>query len=326
MSEEKYSLEVVFTTEPGQVKDNIDAVSNQVDAWLASFDGIENATDDQIKDVKKQLAELRKGKQAISKERIRIKKLYLQPLDAFEARIKPITDKIDATIDKGKAVVDTYEEQWQQERQQEIFAYWMANKPSELDVDYKLIFDDKWLNHSVSGKKWKEEIDARIKGLNDDIKVIDGIIKNDPDQGTFISGQYIHSANLGASMDAWASHVADQKRIEEMKQRAEAEKAAQDAQKQAKSSESAPAGTIYRAEEERPQNGSEHASMGTLFYDLTFHMEHIPVDTVRELNHFLVDHQIPVRVLEQVVTNSNGEIVKKIIRDKNGNVIEREGE
>ena len=84
-------------------------------------------TDDQIKEAKADRATLNKLKKALSDERIRREREYMQPFNEFKSRINEII----SIIDKPVAVIDKqikeYEDTKKQEKLEEIKKLWSVS-------------------------------------------------------------------------------------------------------------------------------------------------------------------------------------------------------
>ena len=127
-------------------------------------------TDDQIKDAKKDVAALRKFTKALSDERIRVKKDLLKPYEDFEAKVKELTAIVDESIKNIDEQVKEHDEQRKAEKKAEIENIWSSiTLQLPIPLTLEQIFNEKWLNASVSEKQIWEEIDARIKQIESDI-------------------------------------------------------------------------------------------------------------------------------------------------------------
>jgi len=128
-------------------------------------------TDDQVKTAKEDRANLNRLKKALNDERIRQEREYMQPFNAFKARINEIV----AIIDKPIAVIDqqvkAFEEQQKEAKYAQIEAFWNS---CELPAPVKLlqIMDTKWLNASVSMKSIQETITTRLEQIGNDLSVV----------------------------------------------------------------------------------------------------------------------------------------------------------
>lgn len=131
-------------------------------------------TEDQIQDAKKDRATLNKFVKALSDERIKVKKECLKPYEDFEAKIKELDGIVNKAILNIDGQVKGFEEQKKEERKQAIVEYWNnQNKPYWLDLQQ--IFNEKWLNASVSIKTVCAEIDARFEQIAKDIETLSNL-------------------------------------------------------------------------------------------------------------------------------------------------------
>lgn len=112
-------------------------------------------TDDQIKEAKADRATLNKLKKALSDERIRREREYMQPFNEFKSRINEII----SIIDKPVAVIDKqikeYEDTKKQEKLEEIKKLWSEMEaPDGMTLDK--VFNDRMLNSSFNMKHVKQ--------------------------------------------------------------------------------------------------------------------------------------------------------------------------
>ncbi len=143
-------------------------------------------TDDQIKGAKADRADLNRLKKALNDERIRREKEYMQPFNDFKAQINEIIGIIDKPVALIDKQIKSYEEQQRQEKKQKIFDYWRGEyvKPDinfdktfdkESHMLFEKIFDNKWLNTSVSLKSVQTEIDSKIEAIKADLTTLSNL-------------------------------------------------------------------------------------------------------------------------------------------------------
>lgn len=126
---------------------------------------------DQIKSAKADLADLNRLKKALNGERIRREKEYMQPFNAFKAQINEIISIIDKPVALIDKQIKEYEEQQRQEKKKKIEGYFFTGESPEW-LTLPMIWDEKWLNASVSMKSIQDAVDARIEGINRDLATI----------------------------------------------------------------------------------------------------------------------------------------------------------
>lgn len=183
-------------------------------------------TDDQIKEAKADRATLNKLKKALSDERIRREREYMQPFNEFKSRINEII----IIIDKPVAVIDKqikeYEDTKKQEKLEEIKKLWSEmGAPDGMTLDK--VFNDRMLNSSFNMKHVKQCFIDAIDRFNRDMAVL----VNLPEYSFEAQQEYISSLDLSKAMNEAnrLSRLAKQKAEYEAEQerlRAEEEKKA----------------------------------------------------------------------------------------------------
>lgn len=183
-------------------------------------------TDDQSKEAKADRATLNKLKKALSDERIRREREYMQPFNEFKSRINEII----SIIDKPVAVIDKqikeYEDTKKQEKLEEIKKLWSEMEaPDGMTLDK--VFNDRMLNLSFNMKHVKQCFIDAIDRFNRDMAVL----VNLPEYSFEAQQEYISSLDLSKAMNEAnrLSRLAKQKAEYEAEQerlRAEEEKKA----------------------------------------------------------------------------------------------------
>lgn len=192
-------------------------------------------TDDQIKEAKADKANLNKLKKALNDERIRLEKEYMVPFNEFKAQVNEII----SIIDKPVAVIDKqvkeYEEKQKQDKLAKIQEYYNSIEKAELHwLGLPAIYNEKWLNASVSMKSIQEEIKARLEQIEMDMKIIDDL----PEFGFEAMEVYKSSLDVRSALNEanrlaeMAKRKAEQERLAEERRKAEMERIAAEAEKQ----------------------------------------------------------------------------------------------
>ena len=126
-------------------------------------------TDEQIKEAKADKANLNKLKKALNDERIRREKEYMKPFNDFKTKINEII----GIIDKPVAVIDKqvkeFEEKQKQDKKKAIQDLWCSLEVIDGRLTLNMIFNQKWLNASVSMKSIQTEMEEQIQKFNDDM-------------------------------------------------------------------------------------------------------------------------------------------------------------
>ena len=183
-------------------------------------------TDDQIKEAKADRAPLNKLKKALSDERIRREREYMQPFNEFKSRINEIISIIDKPVAAIDKQIKEYEDTKKQEKLEEIKKLWSEMEaPDGMTLDK--VFNDRMLNSSFNMKHVKQCFIDAIDRFNRDMAVL----VNLPEYSFEAQQEYISSLDLSKAMNEAnrLSRLAKQKAEYEAEQerlRAEEEKKA----------------------------------------------------------------------------------------------------
>lgn len=208
-------------------------------------------SEEQIKDAKADRAKLNAMKKAISDRRIQVKKEVMAPYDQFEAEVKEVVALIDEPIAMIDSQIKAYEEKCKEDKRQELIAHF-ETVAEDLDgiLTFDMIFDQRYLNATVSLAKAKLDITDKVDKVRTDLATIEAM---DDDVRLVAKNAYAKSLDMSKVM-------AEVTRIQEMKRREAEEKAKREAESRVKAEEAA-----QKAENvtENPENGTENAETGT---------------------------------------------------------------
>ena len=129
--------------------------------------------DDQIKDAKKDRADLRKFNTVLNDKRKEMKKRVMEPYTKFESQVKELTGIVDQAIDNIDAQIKDYEEIKRNEKLEKVRRIY-EEEMGGLDrvVPFEKIFREQWLNVSTTLKSIKEEIASIYQKVDKDLKLI----------------------------------------------------------------------------------------------------------------------------------------------------------
>ena len=128
-------------------------------------------TDDTIKEAKADKAALNKFITALEAERKNVKKQCLQPYEEFEKKIKALVAIVDEPVQLIDTQVKAYEDRLKDEKLEKIKEFWDNTEHPEW-LQCNQIFDQKWLNATVSLKKVQEAITDRLAQIESDTRTI----------------------------------------------------------------------------------------------------------------------------------------------------------
>lgn len=189
-------------------------------------------TEEQIKEAKADRAKLNALATAIDSERKKIKKQCLQPYEQFEAQIKDLF----AVIKEPVALIDSqikgYEEEKKAKKLEEVKALFEKLKDAageELGfVGFEQIFEDKFLNASLSLKMVETVINNKFNAIKHDIKTI-AELKEYSFEATEVYKETL-SLNEALEKAKYMVDIAEKKKAEEERKEQEKEGVALDPQ------------------------------------------------------------------------------------------------
>lgn len=155
-------------------------------------------SDDQVKEAKKDRADLRKFNTALNNKRKEVKGQIMAPYTAFESQIKELTGIVDQAIENIDTQVKGYEEAKRNEKLERVKeVYKEAIGDLDRTVPFEKIFQERWLNVSTTLKSIKEEISGIYEKVDADLK----LINNDGSLFVFeMKEEYLKNFDLQAAM------------------------------------------------------------------------------------------------------------------------------
>lgn len=166
-------LKIISPGENGFLKE-IQWNQEEVKAWVAArVQDYKNIayTEDQVKDMKKDRADLNKLRTAFESERKRLKKVCMEPYNLFEQQVKEVVALIDEPIQLIDSQLYELEERRKQQKKKDIEALF-DTIGFQTFVILDNIFDQKWLNASVSLGKIEEQMKSIMYKIGTDVATI----------------------------------------------------------------------------------------------------------------------------------------------------------
>ncbi|OEU67124.1 MAG: hypothetical protein BA863_08645 [Desulfovibrio sp. S3730MH75] len=168
-------LKIISPTEDGFIKNiefNFEELKTEMASRLVKYEGLVY-NEESIQDAKKDRATLNKLHKALSDKRIVIKKLCLAPYVKFEAQIKELSALIQQPMLAIDNQVKGYETQKKETKQKQIVKFWEKSESSAKTlIKFESVFNDKWLNATVSMTKVETEITALFDRVENEMQVI----------------------------------------------------------------------------------------------------------------------------------------------------------
>lgn len=169
-------LQIYSPSEDGFIKEikwNHEEIKKEVADKVAYYKGLVYS-DSQIKEAKSDRATLNKFLQALDAKRKEIKKQCMAPYEEFEARMKEIMAIVNEPISLIDGQIKEYEESQRSMKLAEIKELFGTIGFQDF-VKFDSIFDQKWLNASVTMKKIEELMKAELFRIGSDVAAINAL-------------------------------------------------------------------------------------------------------------------------------------------------------
>ncbi len=153
--------------EPAKIEFNKDSILDELNETLKKYENLV-FTEDNTTEIRKVLADLRKGKTAADEFRKSKKKEAIAPVTAFEKEVKEIVQKFDGVINPINEQLQAFETERKEKKRVKVEEI-IANSVNEFNLEQKyadqLTVLDEYLAKSVTNNRIKEMIDFRAQQL-----------------------------------------------------------------------------------------------------------------------------------------------------------------
>lgn len=169
-------LKIYSPTEDGFIKAiewNHEEIKKEVAEKVSYYANLVYS-DNQIKEAKADRAKLNKFVQALEAKRKEVKKQCLAPYEDFERKIKEIVEIVNEPIRMIDSQVNEYAESCKTAKRNSICEYWNTLEVPEW-LKLQAVFDQKWLNASVSLKSVFGAIDILLECIEKDLATLSNL-------------------------------------------------------------------------------------------------------------------------------------------------------
>lgn len=168
---------LVVSCRPSEIEANFDALEARVRAMVEEYEGAvyDMSADENVRAAKRDRTYLNGIVKQIDERRKAVKREYLRPLDAFEARCKEISGIAKGASDAIKAQLDDAEELRRGRAYAALESHY--GEVAELlapVVPYARVHEDRWLNKTVGEVKAKQLLEEKVALLAEDWETLKG--------------------------------------------------------------------------------------------------------------------------------------------------------
>lgn len=172
-------MEFVVTTDlaklqPQEIESNFEETKQWLESALAPYSAMV-VSEDAIADAKKCRAEVNKVKLALDEKRKSVKKQWVQPFLAWEAKVNELIALCDSASKNIDIQVKNFENTAKEQKKEELKKYFDDNATAadvDFYINFEMAFNPKWLNAGTKIETAKQEIDDYIQQTVDDLKMI----------------------------------------------------------------------------------------------------------------------------------------------------------
>lgn len=219
--------ELVVTCRPSDIEANFDALEDRVRRMVADYEGAayDMSDDGNVRAAKRDRTYLNGIVKQIDERRKAVKREYLRPLDAFEARCREISGIAKGASDAIKAQLDEAERL----RRERAYAALEAHYGEVADllapvVPYSRVHEDRWLNKTVGEVKAKQLLEEKVGLLAEDWDTLKGQ-RGSMGHYEVAERELFRTLDLGTALKAARQADEEDARLEEMKAAMEPERA-----------------------------------------------------------------------------------------------------
>ena len=217
---EDRGLTVSFT--PAAIVANFDALDERVSGMIADYEGASyDLTDpDAVRQAKRDRAYLNGIVKEVDERRRAVKREYMRPYEAFEARANAITAKVKAASAGIKVQLDEAEGKRKAGLYDDLRRYYedLAGLLAPV-VPYESIHEERWLNKTFGEAKARDAIDERVSRVARDwdaLKEREGSPRYEVAERAFFE-----TLDLGAALSAQREAREADERIAELREAVE---------------------------------------------------------------------------------------------------------
>ena len=170
----------------GTIDANFDSIKAALAAELDTYKKMV-FTEDSKKDAKDTVAYLRKFNKALDDKRKEVKKAYMAPCDAFEAKVNELKKQVDEPINFINQQIEEFERKRVEEKRtliKEIYTGIAAEHAEAAEyLPLQKIYDKRWENTTTTKKAITEAITERMTSVETDLATIRSMESEYEDKG-----------------------------------------------------------------------------------------------------------------------------------------------
>lgn len=181
---------------------NFEELEKEVSKYVKKYHGLVFDASEE-KEAKQARSELLSLHNALEEERKKIKRVYNQPLEEFESKIKDLTAVIDEPLNDIRSGLKEIEESQKQARQEALNEY-LSKQVEDIDLSPEEIPQDtRWLNKG----SWTATMNPTSKLVEEIESVIDAVLKEKERKASELKMLETFCASLDVDPSGWISQL-----------------------------------------------------------------------------------------------------------------------
>lgn len=163
-------FEIITRQKEGVIEFNFEDLKRELTIAIEPYTSLV-ITEDMILEMKKVKAKLNTLQTQINKKRLEEERQFMIPFNVFKGQCKELMEIINPVVVNMDNQLKAFDEQKKAEKMEAITAFFIDQKFRTVSLDQ--LFDEKWLNATVSDKSWKEQLNGKIETIKAELALLD---------------------------------------------------------------------------------------------------------------------------------------------------------
>lgn len=207
------TYDIQTNVQVGVITSNFKQIKEEILVEIKNYQGLQ-FTEDQVAKAKEVKAKLNKLSKALNDERKNQEKIYNAPFEVFKKDVRELTDIIDKASQDIDDQVKAFDEKGRAEKKIELE---QAYEDLKSAIPFDSIFNDKWLNKTVTSKKAIEEMKETLNKIDSDLQVLDTFI-NEPQTLENLKLKYLQCHDISKVIDDYKRELAYKEQLKRLEE------------------------------------------------------------------------------------------------------------
>jgi hypothetical protein len=207
-------LQIKVTQSIGSIDINLAEIESNLKLKLADYEGLVISNEDEVAPAKKDIADLKKNITVIENERKRIKKIWNEPYEKFEADCKKLVALINDTIAPIQQQIDEFDVKRIADKKVHLNQLYSENIKDFADyLPFEGTLTAKWQNKTFTDKDYLYDLSEKMVRVRSDLDVIKSL--QSEIESELLKAYKDSGNNLSAAIKRNQQYVSDKQRVAE---------------------------------------------------------------------------------------------------------------